>query len=266
VLKKALTGGFLLLMVSAMVIGGFALYNRSVDAHAWQGGGQAERNVASRGVDNQVMPGGQGRGRGSQGAGASDSADQIVAGAQNRGRGGQGGANVQTNQVVPGGQGRGSGGQGGANAQTNQVVPGGQGRGSGGQGTGARDGTDETGSGGGFGRGQGQGNSQSSRIEPQAERADWQTVKGTVVETEELVIETADGQTVQVGLGQSHYRESQGFILQVGDSIRVSGYLEDGEFKAGQVENLDTGASIVLRDSTGRPMWAGQGNRKNAVS
>jgi len=42
--------------------------------------------------------------------------------------------------------------------------------------------------------------------------------------------------------------------------------MEDGEFKAGQVENLGTGESIVLRDTSGRPMWAGRGNRKNAVS
>jgi hypothetical protein len=89
----------------------------------------------------------------------------------------------------------------------------------------------------------------------------WETVEGTVLETDELVVETADGQIVQIGLGPSHYREGQGFTLQVGDEVRVSGYWEDGEFKAGQVEILATGAHIVLRDASGRPMWAGQGRR-----
>jgi hypothetical protein len=94
-----------------------------------------------------------------------------------------------------------------------------------------------------------------------AETMAWQTVEGTVIEVEELVVETADGQRVQVGLGPSHYREGLGFVLQVGDPVRVAGYYEGDEFKAGQVEVLDSGASIVLRDETGRPMWAGRGRR-----
>jgi hypothetical protein len=116
---------------------------------------------------------------------------------------------------------------------------------------------------GGYGRGQGQGGQGARAAEAgvQVEAADWETVEGVVVETVELVVQMADGQTVQVGLGPSHYRESQGFALEVGDRVKVSGYWEDGEFKAMQVENLDTGDSIVLRDLSGRPMWAGQGRR-----
>lgn len=93
-----------------------------------------------------------------------------------------------------------------------------------------------------------------------------ETVEGIVVETEELVIETTTGETVQVGLGPSFYRESQGFALQGSETVRVSGYWEDDEFKATQLVNLDTGQSIVLRDATGRPMWAGQGRGKNRSS
>jgi len=208
VLTKVLTGGFLLLMVGAVVIGGISLFNGSLDAHAWQGGGRNERAIAARGADNQVAPDGQGRGRGSQGAGANARTDEAMPGGQSRGGGGQRtGSNARTGEVVSSGQGGGRGSQGGQ----------------GGQGTGAEGRTDKVGSDGSSGRGQGQGNSQSSRAEPQAEVADWQTIEGVVVETEELVIETADGQTVQVGLGQSQYRESQGFVLQVGDSVRVSG-------------------------------------------
>jgi hypothetical protein len=96
---------------------------------------------------------------------------------------------------------------------------------------------------------------------PQGEAGVLEAVEGVVVETVELVVETADGQTVQVGLGPSNYRQGQGFVLNVGDHVRVSGYWEGDEFKATQVENLDTGDSIVLRDLSGRPMWAGQGRR-----
>ena len=239
-LKKMLIGSFLVIMIGAIVVGGISLFSRSEDAHAWQGRGRDDQDVVAQGAEQ----GGQGRGRGSQ----------VIEtdGGQGRGRGSQ---QADANA----GQGRGQGSQ---QADANA----GQGRGQGGQGPGANAGTDEAVSGGGYGRGQGQGSSQPSRAEPQAETADWRTLEGTVVETEELVIETADGETVQIGLGPSHYRESQGFDLQVGDSVSVSGYFEDGEFKAAQVVKPDTGESIVLRDTSGRPMWSGRGNRKTDLT
>jgi hypothetical protein len=123
---------------------------------------------------------------------------------------------------------------------------------------------------GGQGAGQGRG-----RVSPETDRGQGtgseyvptsiaqETIEGIVVETTELVLETDSGETVQVGLGPSHYRDSQGFVLSIGDKAQVSGYWEDGEFKAAQVTNLDTGESIILRDASGRPMWAGQGRGQN---
>jgi hypothetical protein len=224
-LKKILVGGFLLIMVGAVVAGAIALFTPSEDAHARQGRGQGA--IANQGTSAQLAGNGQGRGQGGRTATANRSASAQVA------PGGQGRAQ---------GEGRGLGAGGGAQAKADDVAPAS-----------------------GEGRGRGQGNPQRARTESQAEALDtqtWQTIEGTVLQTEELVIETADGQTVQVGLGPSHYRESQGFVLQTGEQVRVSGHLEDGEFKAGQIENLDTGQSIVLRDASGRPMWAGQGRRQ----
>jgi hypothetical protein len=100
-------------------------------------------------------------------------------------------------------------------------------------------------------------------LELEAAPLELETLEGVVVETDELVIEAADGKTVQVGLGPSTYRASLDFALQPGENVRVAGYWEAGEFKATQLESLDTGASIILRDATGRPMWAGQGRGKN---
>lgn len=112
-------------------------------------------------------------------------------------------------------------------------------------------------------QGRGAGAQGKQGAQPNAElaidAADWETVAGTVVETVELVVETSDGQMVQIGLGPSHYRDSQGFAIQVGDQVQVSGYWEDGEFKAAQVDNLTAGTQIVLRDTSGRPMWSGRG-------
>jgi len=103
--------------------------------------------------------------------------------------------------------------------------------------------------------GAGQGRNETVR------NVEWETLTGevTIVDSE-IIIQTAEGQ-VLIGMGQSAYRE--GFALKVGDEITVFGFHEDGEFKAGTVENLTTGETIVLRGETGRPMWAGRGQLKN---
>ena len=91
-----------------------------------------------------------------------------------------------------------------------------------------------------------------------------ETIQGTVLETVELVVDTGNGETVQVGLGPSQYREERGFFLNVGDQVVVTGYWEDGEFKAMTVQNLDLDSEIVLRDVAGHPMWSGQGRRSGS--
>jgi hypothetical protein len=118
----------------------------------------------------------------------------------------------------------------------------------------------------GQGQGQGQGSGRQATSEFEAIPLELETVEGVVVETDELMIETAGGETVQVGLGPSTYREAQGFVLKLGENVSASGYWEDDEFKATTLENQTTGQSIVLRDATGRPMWAGQGRGKNRSS
>jgi len=91
---------------------------------------------------------------------------------------------------------------------------------------------------------------------------EWQTLEGKVTAVDiDMTMETADG-TVLVGLGQSWYREQAGFTLLVGDEVVVTGFYEDGEFKAGTIENQTTGKTLVLRDETGRPIWAGQGMQR----
>ena len=143
------------------------------------------------------------------------------------------------------GQGRSEAGQAGNDAFTYGQ---GQGRGNAGSGAGAYDGSGQN-------SGAGQGRNETVRI------VEWETLTGKVIVVDgEITIQTTEGQ-VLVGMGQSAYRE--GFALEVGDEITVVGFHEDGEFKAGTVENLTTGETIVLRDETGRPMWSGQGRLKN---
>ena len=212
-LKKIVAGGFVAVMIAAIVIGIVQLAAPAAEA---QGRG------AGRAVEEGSLPG---RGNGGQGQGGGSRALAADAG------GALGAQGVQ-------GQGRGYG----ARAERTQAEGTLAERSQGSQGQGS----------------QGQGGSLNGTGEPQAEVETSVTVEGTVLETAELVVETATGETVQVGLGPSHYRDAQGFVLNVGDHVRISGYWEEGEFKAGEVENLN-GDTITLRDAYGRPMWSGRG-------
>ena len=110
------------------------------------------------------------------------------------------------------------------------------------------------------GQGQGAQSEWADAVEPA-----WETVQGRVTDAgHDLLVETTSEGEVLVGLGPEFYREEQGFAVSVGDEVVVKGYHEDGEFKAGSVENSTTGAEIVLRDDiSGRPAWSGRGNLKN---
>jgi len=121
------------------------------------------------------------------------------------------------------------------------------------------------------GGGYGQGNSGAATLPRNANTAvehavtEMETIQGVVISSDsEILVRTAQGEEVLVGLGQAWYREQAGFTVAVGDQVSVVGFYEEGEFKAATIENMTTGESITLRDATGRPAWSGQGNRRNS--
>lgn len=72
---------------------------------------------------------------------------------------------------------------------------------------------------------------------------------------------TADG-PLTVGTGPD-YLGQQGFVLTVGDEVTLTGFYEDGQFKAVTITRTADGATITLRDPNGRPLWSGRGRRGN---
>lgn len=146
----------------------------------------------------------------------------------------------------------GSGGRGRADATETEA--GAQGSGNGGNG----------GNGGSGGNGGGQGNGSSGGGSSEAnDDIAWETVTGTVIVADgEVTLLTVTGEVV-VGMGQARYWEN--FAIEIGDQVSVTGFHEDGEFKAGTVNNLTSGESIVLRDDAGHPMWAGGGRSDRQV-
>jgi hypothetical protein len=116
------------------------------------------------------------------------------------------------------------------------------------------------------GRGQGGGRSTTeAEPAPQADvtAEEWLTVQGTVVSVADDLVEirTAAGEVIPFEGRPLSFAQEKGFSLQVGDAVKLAGFDEDGEFKIGQVTSLSSGASITLRDASGRPGWAGRGQR-----
>jgi hypothetical protein len=119
---------------------------------------------------------------------------------------------------------------------------------------------------GGQGKGQGQGNGSGvPQAQAQANLASAKTVHGTVSAYNygTLTVQTDDGKSLGVQLGNQNYATSLGFAPQVGEGLTVYGFTGDqGSFTAITV-TMDSGKVYTFRDAaTGRPAWAGGGNGK----
>ncbi len=97
---------------------------------------------------------------------------------------------------------------------------------------------------------------------PQANITEWVTMKGTVNSFDGVGVSltTDDGAPLWVQFGQSRYVSAQGVTFTAGDHLTVNGFYENGQYQAGTVTNDTTGQTLNLRDTTGRPLWAGGGN------
>jgi hypothetical protein len=148
-------------------------------------------------------------------------------------------------QGVGGGQGQGY--RGGQNQSADQTATLAQGQGQGYRG----------------GRGQsanGQGQTQNPEPgTPQASVTEWVTVKGTVNSFDGVGVSltTDEGAPLWVQFGQSRYVSAQGITFTAGDHLTVTGFYENGQYQASAVVNETTGQTLNLRDTTGRPLWAG---------
>lgn len=96
---------------------------------------------------------------------------------------------------------------------------------------------------------------------PQADVGEWLTLAGEVVgvEASTLVLATDDGQTLEFGLGPEWFWSEQGVPLESGEQVTVLAFEEDGEVKVGQISLASSGTILALRDTDGRPLWAGRG-------
>ena len=87
----------------------------------------------------------------------------------------------------------------------------------------------------------------------------WVTLSGTIfsLSSEEMQVVMDSGEIVNVADRGWRFALEGGFDPHSGDQVVLRGFFEDGAFETGEINNLSTGQVVVIRDESGRPLWAG---------
>ena len=94
-----------------------------------------------------------------------------------------------------------------------------------------------------------------------AEVEDWVELSGTVAEVDEhdMLVELENGETLSVSGRPWRFALENAFEASNGDAVTLIGFYEGDRFEVGTLTNESSGQSLVIRDESGRPMWAGGG-------
>lgn len=84
------------------------------------------------------------------------------------------------------------------------------------------------------------------------------------VTEDHLIVDTVDGNQIVIENRAWWYALEAGFSTTNGDEIIAVGfYDDDGVFEVISLENLTQGTEVQVREDSGRPLWAGNGNSGN---
>ncbi|MDO9086196.1 MAG: hypothetical protein Q7U53_08315 [Anaerolineaceae bacterium] len=96
---------------------------------------------------------------------------------------------------------------------------------------------------------------------PQATAGEWAEYEGTVISIESsmILVETDDGSEIVIEGRALVFLQDSGFVTNVGNTLFITGFYEDDEYKVATIIDQTTGGMIMVRDEGGRPGWAGNG-------
>ena len=91
----------------------------------------------------------------------------------------------------------------------------------------------------------------------------WVTREGTVIALDEemLTILLDDGETLVVEGRAWSFSQEQSLAVAIGDHLGLTGFYEGNTFEVGQIDDITTNQTVVLREGSGRPLWSGRGRR-----
>jgi hypothetical protein len=95
---------------------------------------------------------------------------------------------------------------------------------------------------------------------------EWVTYTGTVESVEPTIwtIVLDDGTIIEIYGRTLSFLKEQGFTVDTGDSLNLTGFYHDDVFGLSTIEDITTGENVPLRDENSRPLWAG--NRRGGWS
>lgn len=88
---------------------------------------------------------------------------------------------------------------------------------------------------------------------------EWVTMGGVVESVTDTlwVITLEDGTTLEVYGRPLSYLVAQGMSVNPGDSVSITGFYNNDIFAIGEVNDLTSGESTVVRELDGQPLWSG---------
>ncbi len=92
-------------------------------------------------------------------------------------------------------------------------------------------------------------------------------LSGTIASSTDdaLTVVVSTGETIEVSGRAWSYAQEVGFVAQPGEGVTLTGfYGADGVLEVSELTTTSRGLTVVLRDSGGRPAWAG-GRRGQAA-
>ncbi len=98
-----------------------------------------------------------------------------------------------------------------------------------------------------------------------AQAVEWATVSGVVVsvQTDALLVKLDDGSSVEIVDRAWRFALQSGFDAHPGDALTLVGFYENEDFEVVKLTNQSTGQTTVVRDESGRPLWAGRGRSRS---
>jgi hypothetical protein len=96
----------------------------------------------------------------------------------------------------------------------------------------------------------------------------WIQLQGAVVsvDMDTLLVELGSGEQVSMENRAWWFALEQGFSVQAGDQVILSGFYKGEDLEVGRIENLTSGQSVLIREQGGRPMWAGANDGRGFCS
>lgn len=97
--------------------------------------------------------------------------------------------------------------------------------------------------------------------DPQVTAGVWAEYEGNVISMDSsmILVETDDGDEIVIEGRALLFMQDSGFVTSIGNTLLITGFYEDDEYKVATIVDQTTGESIVVRDEGGRPGWAGNG-------